>query len=149
LAHILVVGSGTQFKKLENWFNLKKPPNATLLSGLPRNEYDALLAACDIGMIFLHKDFTIPNFPSRLLAYLEMKKPVLAATDVNTDIGKVIENAECGYWVEAGDIEDMQNKISKLCEEGLNILGENSWELLQKDYLVERSYKLLIDKLDV
>src|SRR5690554_6831703 len=25
LAHILVVGSGTQFKKLENWFNLKKP----------------------------------------------------------------------------------------------------------------------------
>src|SRR5690606_11218761 len=99
LAHILVVGSGTQFKKLETWFNQNKPTHATLLSGLPKDEYDTLLAACDIGMIFLHKDFTIPNFPSRLLAYLEMKMPILAATDVNTDVGKVIEEAKCGYWV--------------------------------------------------
>lgn len=149
LAHILVVGSGTQFGKLKFWFNRNQPTNATLLSGLPRDEYDVLLAACDVGMIFLHKDFTIPNFPSRLLAYLEMKMPVLAATDVNTDIGKIIEESKCGYWVEAGDANGIQDKISKLCADNLDILGANSWNLLQKEYLVERSYNLIVEKINV
>ena len=148
-AHILIVGSGTQFQKLKDWFDAHKPSNATLLSGLPKNEYDTLLAACDIGMIFLHKDFTIPNFPSRLLTYIEMKKPVLAATDVNTDIGKIIEEAGCGYWVESGDLNAIQNKISQLCKDDLTALGVKGWELLQKEYLVERSYNLILDKVNV
>lgn len=149
LAHILVVGSGTQFQKLKKWFTVNKPSTATLLSGLPRDEYETLLAACDIGMIFLHKDFSIPNFPSRLLAYLEMKKPVLAATDINTDIGKVIEDAKCGYWVESGDIGAIQNKISQLCGSNLSKMGDESWNLLQKQYLVNRSYDLIVEKVHV
>jgi glycosyltransferase involved in cell wall biosynthesis len=149
LAHILVVGSGTQFSKLSNLFTKNRPSNASLLYGLPREEYDILLGACDIGMIFLHKDFTIPNFPSRLLAYLEMKKPVLAATDINTDIGKVIENAECGYWVEAGDNNTMQSKISELCQVDIVKMGENGWDLLNKNYLVETTYQLIMDKINV
>lgn len=148
-AHFLIVGSGTQYSKLKAWFDNFNPHNATLLAGLPKSEYDTLLAACDVGMIFLHKDFTIPNFPSRLLTYIEMKKPVLAATDVNTDIGKIIEKAECGYWVESGDINAIQNKITQLCEDDLTAMGEKGWELLQKEYLVERSYNLILDKVNV
>jgi hypothetical protein len=62
-----------------------------LIAGLPKNDYDKLLAACDVGLIFLNKNFTIPNYPSRLLSYLEMKIPVIAATDPNSDIGLDIE----------------------------------------------------------
>lgn len=146
-AHILIVGSGTQFERLKVWFDKYNPSNATLLSGLPKNEYDLLLASCDVGMIFLHKDFTIPNFPSRLLSYLEMKMPVLAATDVNTDIGCVIEDANCGYWVEWGDNNSILQKISQLCNDNLFEMGNNSWKLLQDDYLVEKSYKLIMEKI--
>ena len=78
-----------------------------------------------------------------------MKKPVLAATDVNTDIGKIIEKAECGYWVESGDINAIQNKITQLCEDDLTAMGEKGWELLQREYLVERSYNLILDKVNV
>ena len=56
-----------------------------------REEYDNLVQICDVGLIFLNARFTIPNFPSRLLSYTEIGKPVLAATDENTDIGKIIE----------------------------------------------------------
>lgn len=146
VAHILIVGSGTQFQKLKDWFDAHKPSNATLLSGLPKDEYDLLLGSCDIGMIFLHKDFTIPNFPSRLLSYLEMKMPVLAATDINTDIGKVIEDSKCGFWVKWGDNDAIEQKISQLCNEDLHEMGENAWSLLQSEYLVERSYGLVIRK---
>jgi len=147
MAHILIVGNGTQFKKIKNWFTKNKPKNATLISSLPKNEYDALLAACDIGMIFLHKDFTIPNFPSRLLAYLEMKKPVLAATDNNTDLGEIIEKEKCGFWVASGETNAIQKKITKLCNSNLQQIGQNGWHLLERDYLVKNSYDLIINKI--
>lgn len=148
-AHMLVVGTGTQYNKLATWFEKNKPKQATLLSGLPKEEYDLLLAACDVGMIFLDKRFTIPNFPSRLLSYLEMKKPVLAATDINTDIGQVIESAGCGYWVEAGNLNAMQHKIEQLCSEDLDAMGGKAWELLLREYLVERSCQLIEKKIYV
>ena len=65
--YFLIVGSGTEFTRIQNWFKENKPQNAQLLFGVPKIEYDRLVKSCDIGMIFLHKDFTIPNFPSRLL----------------------------------------------------------------------------------
>lgn len=58
-----------------------------------------LANSCDVGLIFLDNRFTIPNFPSRLLSYMQASMPVLAATDVNTDIGKVIEEGKFGFGV--------------------------------------------------
>lgn len=145
----LIVGSGTEYNRIYKWFQDKQPKNALLFAGLPKKDYDMLLNACDIGMIFLHKDFTIPNFPSRLLSYLEMKMPVIAATDPNTDIGKVIEKEKCGYWILSGDNDGMQNIFEKICSDELNYfeLKENAWKLLQKEYHVDYSYKLIKNKL--
>ncbi len=149
-AFFLIIGTGTEFESIKNWFENEKPKNALLLKGLPKNEYDLLLGSCDVGLIFLHKDFTIPNFPSRLLSYLENSMPVIAATDSNTDIGIVIENAKCGYKVQSGDINNMLNYIDQLCldTENFKFFQQNSLNLLQKEYLVERSYKLILEKIE-
>ncbi|MCK5824394.1 MAG: glycosyltransferase family 4 protein [Ichthyobacteriaceae bacterium] len=147
-AHFLVVGSGTMFPTIEKWFKNNKPLNATLLNGLPKEDYDNLLKACDVGLIFLNKDFLIPNFPSRLLSYLEMEIPVIAATDVNTDIGKVIEDNNCGYWVESGDIYKMKFVVSELIYDDnlYNEMKDNSLKLLKEKYTVDISYNLIYSK---
>ncbi|MCJ8152370.1 glycosyltransferase family 4 protein [Chryseobacterium sp. SSA4.19] len=147
-AFFLIVGNGTEFPRIQNWFSQEKPVNAKLLQRLPKEDYDQLLAACDVGLIFLDKNFLIPNFPSRLLSYLEMKMPVIVATDPNTDMGDIVENAQCGYKVIAGDQPEMQTKLKKLLtEDNLNELGNNAEKLLQKEYLVEKSFNLIIEKL--
>lgn len=149
-AFFLVVGSGTQFNKVENWFQINKPTNAKLFSGQSKENYDKLLASCDVGLIFLHKNFTIPNFPSRLLSYLEMRMPVIAATDKNTDLGKVLKDAKCGYWVESGDIDSMQKIIVEICQdkELFIKMQENAWELLVNEYTVDKSYSLIMKKVN-
>lgn len=86
----LIIGSGTEYKKLEDDIEHNRPSNVKLLSYLPKEDFDNLVGACDVGMIFLDHRFTIPNFPSRLLAYMQARIPVLAVTDVHTDVGKVI-----------------------------------------------------------
>lgn len=147
-AFFLIIGSGTEYDRINKWFQRKKPKNSRLLAGLPKNDYDVLLKACDIGMIFLHKDFTIPNFPSRLLSYLEMRMPVIAATDTSSDIGSVIEQAKCGYWVESGDFKQIEILINKLCveEENFEQMKTNAWQLIKNEYSIEKSYNLIMKK---
>ena len=123
--------------------------NAKLVSGLSKENYDKLLAVCDVGMIFLHKNFTIPNFPSRLLSYLEMSMPVIAATDLFTDIGTVIEKAECGYWVESGDIKSLKKRILEICrnKELFKKMQKNAKHLLLSKYTIDKSYNLIMEKI--
>lgn len=145
----LVVGSGTEFKRLYKWYSDFDESNFLIMEALPKNEYDELMQACDIGLIFLDKRFTIPNFPSRLLSYLEYHMPVLAATDVNTDIGKIITESGCGFWVESGDITGFNDKVKAFIEDKkrLSVMGEKGFTLLQKEYTVEVSYNTLMNRI--
>ncbi|WP_343320966.1 glycosyltransferase family 4 protein [Sphingobacterium multivorum] len=143
----LIVGDGTEFERMKEWFTDRQPFNAKLLQRLPKDDYDKLLGACNIGLIFLDRNFLIPNFPSRLLSYLEMKMPVLAATDPNTDIGNIVEQAKCGYKVLAGDQEDMQAKIKDILVANLAELGSNAEKLLMDEYQVDRSYQLIMNRI--
>ncbi|MCI2227548.1 glycosyltransferase family 4 protein [Polaribacter sp. MSW13] len=145
----LIVGNGTEYNRMNKWFIQNKPNNAKLLNSLPKGEYDLLLSSCDVGLIFLNKYFSIPNFPSRLLSYLEMKMPVIAATDKNTDIGDIIENANCGLKVISGNHKLMQQAIDLFAnKESLEDLNNNSYKLLQEKYKVEISYSLIINKIN-
>lgn len=146
-AFFLVVGDGTEFLKIKQWFDIEKPTNATLIQRLPKKDYDQLLASCDIGLIFLDRNFLIPNFPSRLLSYLELQKPIIAATDPNTDIGEVIQKNGCGIKVLSGDVNAMNNAVDQLVQADLLNYQQNCKTLLERDYLVDRSYQLIINKI--
>lgn len=147
----LIIGAGTEYKKIQNWVDTNRPKNVSLRSKLPKIEYDELIKACDVGLIFLDRRFTIPNFPSRLLSYLECKMPVLAATDVSTDMGDIIVKNKIGYWAKSGDLEGFNKQIKLLIEkkQDLSTIGERGYEFLLKEYNVNRSYETLIDKIKV
>lgn len=143
---IVIVGSGTEYGKIRNWFDSNTPQNALLLSALPKDEYDKLVRVCDVGLIFLDPRFTIPNFPSRLLSYLENSMPVLLATDLNTDVGKIAETNGYGFWCESGDIDKFMTYIKNLCnnKELINQMGDKGLEFLNKNYSVESVIKIIL-----
>ena len=147
-AYFLIIGSGTEFPKIDAWVNLNKPENIVLKSSLPKNDYDNLIRSCDVGLIFLDKRFTIPNFPSRLLSYLENKLPVVAVTDVNTDIGNILEKAGAGFFVSAGNVNLFSSAVQQFIDNPriIETMGENGYQLLLKDYTVDVSYNKIIEK---
>lgn len=144
-SYFFIVGSGTEFKKLENFFNKENLKNAKLLSHLPKKDYEALANSCDVGLIFLDKRFTIPNFPSRFLSYMQASMPVLAATDINTDIGEVIESGKFGYWCESVDVDRFNQLVNKLCDAELRKdLGRNARYYLENHYTAKNSYEIIM-----
>lgn len=146
-AFFVVVGSGTEFSKVQNWYAINTPENAILLDGLPKSEYDQLIQSCDVGLIFLDRRFTIPNFPSRLLSYLEYKMPVIAATDPNTDLGKIMEENKFGYWAESGDLLAMSQFINKFANNPnlISKMGEKGFDYMLANYTVSNSYTKILN----
>ena len=39
--------------------------------------------------------------------------PIFAATDINTDIGRIAEENEYGFWCESRNVEDFNNILEK------------------------------------
>lgn len=143
-AYFLIVGDGTEFGKLQAFFDDTKPDNMKLLKRLPKEDYDRMVAACDVGLIFLDHRFTIPNFPSRLLAYMQAGLPVLAATDPNTDIGKVIVDGGFGWWCESNDVVAFEKCVKLALNADSSNIKENEMKYLNENYTVEKSYHMII-----
>ncbi len=142
---ILIIGSGTEYNRLAQWFKINNPKNCKLISYLPKEEYMKVMSACDVGLIFLDHRFTIPNFPSRLLSYMEGSMPVLAATDPNTDVGAVIEKGGFGLWCESDDTERFIEQMNRLTDEKLRKnMGETGHQYLLEHYEVSESYETIV-----
>lgn len=148
-AFFLVVGDGTEYAKLEAFVNGRELQNVKLLQRLPKEDYDRMVAACDVGMIFLDHRFTIPNFPSRLLSYLQAKLPVLACTDPNTDMGQVITEGGFGWWCESNDVTAFGNCVSQALSSDLPKLGETGYDYLQENDTAQKAAQTILDSLYV
>lgn len=146
--YFVVVGNGTEYNKLNLWVkDQESKVNVKLMQRLPVEDYDILVRSCDVGLIFLDHRFTIPNYPSRLLGYIENKMPVICATDVNTDIGKIAEENGYGYWCESEKPEDFTTLIDKILASDRKVMGEKGYQFLKENYLVEHTYGAIMKHL--
>ena len=144
--YFLIVGGGTEYSKLEALFNNYKFSNAKLIPYMEKSEYDRLMCGCDVGLIFLDNRFTIPNYPSRLLNYMEHRMPILAATDENTDVGKMANDNGYGFWCKNGDVDTFNALLERFVTEPqlISKMGENSYNFLTNNYTVDSSYNTII-----
>lgn len=142
--HFLIVGSGTEYPLIKEWYDTVHPNSVSIYERLPKADYDLLVQCCDVGLIFLDHRFTIPNYPSRLLSYLEYKMPVLCATDPNTDIGRIAEDNGYGYWCESNSVEAFTSILDKMIHSNRQLMGENGYAFLKDNYLVQNTYNAII-----
>lgn len=141
----LIVGSGTEYTRIETYLRQTGQINARLISFMPKDDYDQLMVICDVGLLFLHPAFTIPNFPSRLTAYMEASLPILAATDGNTDLKEIVVDGKYGLWAKNGDIDTFMEKLNLLVEKpSLRVkMGLTGRQYLEKYYTVARSCNII------
>ena len=140
--YFLIVGDGTEYGKIEEFVKSSNQNNIRLMKRLPQEDYDTMVGACDVGMIFLDHRFTIPNFPSRVLSYMQAKIPVLACTDSNTDIGKIIEEAGFGSWGESNDVNGFVECVNKIMQ--IQSVAEKEWNYLNKHYSTRNGYDIIM-----
>ncbi len=140
----VIAGSGSEKVGLQDYIIESKPGHVKLIPMLEKCEYDRLVACCDVGLIFLDHRFTIPNFPSRMLTYMQARLPVLAATDPVTDIGQAIIEGGFGWWCESDRPENFTEAISAICSlDSLEECGGRSMNYLRDHYSVSKAFKII------
>lgn len=146
-AFFVVVGSGTETRRIIEWFDKNQPSNAIFINELKQNDYDVLLKHCHVGLVFLNPHFTIPNYPSRILAYMKYSLPILFATDLITDVGKEAEEYKYGLWCESGNLEKFTSYVELLTfNDELRInMGSNGFERLKNDFNINYSYNIIMN----
>lgn len=142
--HFVVIGSGTEQPKLAAWAMANPDSCVSVMEGLPKEEYDALAASCDVGLIFLDFRFTIPNYPSRLLAYMQGRKPVIACTDTHSDVGTLAEANGYGYFCPSNDAEAFVRTVERMLASDRAAMGEKGYAYLCNNYLVEHTYEAIM-----
>ena len=142
--HFVIVGNGTEYSKLDNWYKSSQPRSVSLFQRLPKEEYDQLAHSCDVGLIFLDYRFTIPNYPSRLLPYLMERKPLIAVTDPNCDTGKIAEENGYGFYCPSNSVEKFVGTIDKMLASDIIAMGEKGYQFFLENYTVEKTYNAII-----
>ncbi len=145
----LIVGAGVEQFIIKDWIGEKQPSNIILLDYMDKESYDRLVSACDVGLIFLDYRFTIPNFPSRLLSYLECKMPVIAATDEASDVGRIAEENQFGLFVPSNDVDAFERAVSSFVSspEIIEQMGERGYQYLKENYLASHCYMRIMKHL--
>ena len=144
--YFVICGRGTEFGTRDAYAVKENQKNLKVIPGLPRKEYEDFVGCCDVGLIFLDHRFTIPNFPSRLLRYMQKSMPVIACTDPVSDVGKVIEEGNFGLWCESDDPKKFARAVMELCQKDLPALGENAASYLKTHYSVQRVADVILEE---
>lgn len=148
-AFFVIAGSGTEFGRLQDFIDRDKPQNVILLEKLSTGDYNALTSACDVGLLFLDYRFTIPNYPSRILPYMQEGKPVLAATDTASDIKDTLTDGGCGWWCPSNDVDAFDRTLSQVLShrEHLAEYGSNGRRYLEAHFDVRNVAKNVFSQL--
>ena len=125
--------------------------NVLIFDALPQQEYDELLSVSDIGLVLLDPRFTVPNYPSRILKYMQYSLPIVAATDDATDLGTMIEKQQIGLWGSSSDLSGFISHLTLLAEnpEIRTQMGANGFRYVSEELSVSKSVELLEGLFDV
>lgn len=149
--HFVICGTGTEAKELESFITQSNFTNVSFWNGLPRKEYDRLEACADIALVFLDKCFSIPNYPSRILSYMEHGLPILFSVDSATDVGVDAMTNGYGLNTSHGDLKEFSDALEKLVQNGelRMTMGTKGRAYLEKHFTVDKAYKAIIESIDI
>ena len=137
--HFIFLGAGVKRKWLETEVASKNLKNVSLLSPKPRSEQKVFLNACDVALVSLVRQMWGVSMPSRTYNILAAGKPILALTEENSEIARVINDDDIGWIAPPDNGEKVLNVIYEIfnARENLEEMGRRARAAALKRYSLE------------
>jgi glycosyltransferase involved in cell wall biosynthesis len=148
--HFLFLGSGVKRKWLETEIQKYDLKNITALAARPRSEQKIFLNACDVGLVSLVKNMCGVAMPSRTYNLLAAGKPILALTEENSEVARLIEEEKVGWIVPPSEPAELLQVIYEIFEKRnlLDEIGQRARKAALNKYSVEtaiQKYKKMLN----
>lgn len=110
----LMVGEGTFLEDLQQIARDLELHNVRFLPSQPFEDYDAMLRASDVSLVPLNPKLATPVVPGKLQSIMAAGRPVIQYSHPASDGRRIIEDAGCGLFVEAGNPDRLAAAIEQL-----------------------------------
>lgn len=143
----LLLGEGVEMDKIAKNTAEENISNIIIRKSIKKDDYQDLISTCDLGLISLHRDFTIPNIPSKILDYLNVGIPVLASIDRCTDFDKVLEESGAGLFSYAGEHDAFKQNFDTIYTNKTlrEEMGRAGHRYFQQYLLPEQAYNTIME----
>jgi colanic acid biosynthesis glycosyl transferase WcaI len=140
----LISGEGVQKKALIQMAETLHLRNVEFLPYQPRRKYPELLALADIGIVTLNKASSKNSLPGKTFNIMASGRPILAITDDQSELGKVVRQFDCGVVVPEGQPQELADKIVSLLNAPgqLSVMGRKGREAVEQYYNLNRCLDL-------
>ena len=137
--HFIFLGAGVKKKWLERKIEEKNLLNVTVLPPRPRSEQNIFLNACDVALVSLVKNMWGVSMPSRTYNILAVGKPILALTEANSEVARVIQEDNLGWVVSPDNPEKLFQTIMEISRNRaqLTVMGKRARITAIEKYSVE------------
>ncbi len=133
---MLFVGSGGRKQWIADQIKSKGLTNAAMLPYQPFEKLNDSLNACDVNFVTIAAGIEGISFPSKLYSTLAVGKPILALSEDNSELKKIVESNGVGMWFKLGDAEGLVAGIRRLVNEPAlgQEMGRRARELFEREY---------------
>ena len=135
----LLLGDGAEKKSLVKRSQSLGLTNIKFLPFVSKEEYPSWVNASDVGLVTLKSSMKTPVVPSKILSYMAAGKPILASLNPESDGVQIVEKANCGINVPAGNPAAMADAILKLLVDGgqTKAMGEQGRSYAEKHFSID------------
>ncbi len=150
--HFVVLGFGARKRWLEEFAPAAKLDNITFVPPMPRQEQIVFLNACDVALITFAPGMAGVSVPSRMYSQMAAGKPIIAATDAESELAEVIREEDIGWVVAPGEPGALVEAIRQAAGDPVRLeeFGKNAHRAASTKYTFEaadRSYRSLFREL--
>ncbi|MER3445455.1 MAG: glycosyltransferase WbuB [Candidatus Dadabacteria bacterium] len=130
----LIVGEGAEKERLIRIKEEQKLSNVVFFDKQPKERVPLFINASDVCLVLLKKTEIFKTvLPSKMLEFMSCGRPIILGVDGQAK--KILEEANCGIYVEPENIEALSRLICRFYENSLlrKELGDNG-----RDYILKR-----------
>lgn len=148
--HFLFIGFGGKAKWLKQESKQKALSNVTIMDYRPREQLTLSLTACDIALISFIPGMTGVSVPSRMYNIMAAGKPMIAITDSNSELARVVFEEEIGWVVPPKDLKGLRMTIleAKANMGRLAAMGRRARQCDEKKYSYDSVIKKYVELLN-
>jgi glycosyltransferase involved in cell wall biosynthesis len=115
--HFMFIGAGPKWQLVADAVQEHQLPNVTLLGWQPEESLPFSLAAADVGLVSLEDDADGLAMPSKVYYMMAAGTALLGLSRGASDLGRMIEQHQCGVNVEPGDVDGFVQAVKRFRDE--------------------------------
>lgn len=147
----VMVGGGATKADLQALAEQSHLENVKFYPFQPREAVPEVYSVADVSLVCLKPEIVVESVPSKTYTIMASQRPIIAAVDASSEVGRLLSEVNCGWSTPPGDATALAQAILKLYQDKSqqDMMAKNGRDYVVANYsrqISAEKYRALIDE---